>query len=119
MNDHRAEIQRVEHAEKMRDLTLAENSRLKEELDREREARQGIETLYREMCLRLRATCERYKLGLGGEQLDVLVSEALDTARAALDQVVAALAEVECAWCDEEHAPDCPGERTRKALEAR
>jgi hypothetical protein len=37
-------------------------------------------TSYREMCDRLQATVQKHKLGLGGEKIDMLVIEALESA---------------------------------------
>lgn len=40
-------------------------------------------TSYREMCDRLQEQVQKHKLGLGGEKIDVLVCEALDSALSA------------------------------------
>lgn len=51
----------------------------------------SIQNAYNEMCDRLREAVERHDLGLGGERLDVLVVDALDSAQRERDAFKAGL----------------------------
>lgn len=47
---------------------------------------------YTEMCTRLHAVCQKHRLGLGGEQIDVIVCEEIETLKAEITASRSALA---------------------------